>query len=166
MEPLAEITSAYCRALRLLAEQLQSAEENPKRSKRRLSLLPEPGRPPKVEWMAEKSTNALAQGLLKLLVPESDSKDRQASEEASAASAIPPTGSLDGELDPYAGLPDAYTVDKSHYLMLMGPQISLVSEADQDSRVLLAATIATFRGFTVKDPEILSSDVNATVMHR
>ncbi len=50
--------------------------------------------------------------------------------------------------------------------MLMGPQISLVSEADQDSRVLLAATIATFRGFTVKDPEILSSDVNATVMHR
>lgn len=70
-------------------------------------------------------------------------------------------------IDPSGGLPSAYHVRNSHFLLLMKPQLALRSEADNDSVVLLTVGLATFRGFTVMDPDYEGDDaVNAHVLHR
>jgi hypothetical protein len=111
----------------------------------------------KLDWVAEKSGNVVAKELFKLVMGDNDKREpdeHQASETPKM------------NRDPKVGLPKEYTVSRSHYFQLLGPQLALSSELDEHSTILFTMDAAAFKGYTVGDDEFLGDPVNSQVMHR
>lgn len=114
-----------------------------------------------VERVADRAANAVTRTMFKLFP---DKHHRQT--EASDARPSTAEARASESLNPSEGLPSTYETRKSHFLALMKPQIALSSEVDKDATVLVTVESATFRGFTVIDPDYQGDTVNAHVMHR
>jgi hypothetical protein len=118
----------------------------------------------KLEVLAEKASSTLAGSFLKLLLGQDSKGENGATTQGGDRSFPLAQGFV--KIDPGAGLPATYTVQKSHFLVLLKPQITLHSDLDSESTMLLALEAASFRGFTVVDNECAGDPVNAHVMHR
>ncbi len=112
------------------------------------------------ETLSEKASNAFTQGIVKLLL--GDIKIDAEGPESRAAFEDP----RDKKIDPKVALPSSYLVQKSHFLVLFHPQITLHSDVDSEATMLLAVEAAAFRGFTVIDNDCVGDAVNSHVMHR
>lgn len=149
------------RALKLLREQLGRINEVPAQSPKAKAIPKLPGT--KLDWVAEKSGNAVAKELLKLVMGDSDKRDDDEQEESTGET---PNLSPGQKGDPHVGLPKEYTVSKSHYLLLLGPQLALSSDLDAKSTILFTMDVAIFKGYTIGDDEFVGDPVNSRVMHR
>jgi len=149
------------RALKLLREQLGRINEVPAQSPKAKAIPKLPGT--KLDWVAEKSGNAVAKELLKLVMGDSDKRDDDEQEESRGET---PNLSPGQKGDPHVGLPKEYTVSKSHYLLLLGPQLALSSDLDAKSTILFTMDVAIFKGYTIGDDEFVGDPVNSRVMHR
>jgi hypothetical protein len=149
------------RALKVLREQLGSITDAPVRTKTVVDKPQVPKIPNKLDWVADKTGNVVAKELLKLVLGDADKHEHDQGD-------VKPTDSKPSarETDPHAGLPEEYTVTKSHFLSLFGPQLALSSELDEDSTILFCMDSATFKGYTIGDDEFVGDPVNSRVMHR
>jgi hypothetical protein len=145
----------------LLREQLGRINEVPVQSLKAKAIPKLPGT--KLDWVAERSGNAVAKELLKLVMGDNDKRDDDEQEESTNEE---PRLSPGQKGDPHIGLPKEYTVSKSHYLLLLGPQLALSSELDAKSTILFTMDIASFKGYTIGDDEFVGDPVNSRVMHR
>ena len=103
----------------------------------------------------------MAKELLKLVLGDGDKLEHNEGDLGTEESKPP-----GHETDPHAGLPEEYTVTKSHFLSLFGPQLALSSELDEDSTILFCMDSATFKGYTIGDEDFVGDPVNSRVMHR
>jgi hypothetical protein len=149
------------RALKLLREQLGRINEVPAQSPKAKAIPKLPGT--KLDWVAERSGNAVAKELLKLVMGDNDKRDDDEREESTGDTPNLPPGQKG---DPHVGIPKEYTVSKSHYLLLLGPQLALSSDLDAKSTILFTMDVAIFKGYTIGDDEFVGDPVNSRVMHR
>lgn len=149
------------KALKVLREQLGSITDAPIKNKTVSSKPLTPKIPNKLDWMADKTGNVVAKELLKLVLGDSDKQEHDEGEFGMQTPKSP-----GHETDPHTGLPEEYTVTKSHFLSLFGPQLALSSELDEDSTILFCMDSATFKGYTIGDDDFVGDPVNSRVMHR
>jgi hypothetical protein len=142
-----------------MREQLENINDKPHKAQKP-KTVPK-NMPIKLDWVAESSGNVVAKELLKLVLGDSSKEQDVGNNEQDGHRASAPE-----DLDPHAGLPDKYSVAKSHYLLLMGPQLALSSEVDRDSTILFAMETASFKGYTVTDDDFVGDAVNSRLMHR
>ncbi|KAL5488078.1 FMP27 [Sanghuangporus weigelae] len=73
----------------------------------------------------------------------------------------------DGEFDPMAGWSDeAVSRNKSHFCLLLKPQVVLRSETTKDSMLVLAALQATLQSHTILDVANIDDPISGRVMTR
>ncbi|GJN94531.1 hypothetical protein Rhopal_007614-T1 [Rhodotorula paludigena] len=73
------------------------------------------------------------------------------------------------EVDPYlaaAALPEEYDANSGHLCMFIKPQVSLQSDVDDRSTLIIAAFRAQVKVFQVLDTRIVDDPVNAEVLHQ
>ena len=70
------------------------------------------------------------------------------------------------DVDPELGWTDEVAVKKSHFCLLLKPQIVLSSELDEASILIAVASSATFQTFGILDKEHIDDPVNGPIMNR
>ncbi|GAA6043699.1 hypothetical protein JCM8097_007486 [Rhodosporidiobolus ruineniae] len=65
-----------------------------------------------------------------------------------------------------AALPEAYDANTGHLCMFIKPQISLQSDIDEKSTLIITAFRAQLKVFSIVDTRILDDPVNAEVLHQ
>jgi hypothetical protein len=71
-----------------------------------------------------------------------------------------------GAFDPLSGWSEGVTLLRSHFLLLLKPQIVLRTEVDQHSVCVLAAVHAKSQSFNVMDDSNIDDPVSGKVMTR
>jgi hypothetical protein len=69
-------------------------------------------------------------------------------------------------MDPLSGWSDGVTLRKSHFCLLLKPQIVLRSEANADSVCVLAAVQAKLQSFAIMDESNVEDPVSGKIMSR
>ncbi|BGP51898.1 Protein SABRE [Rhodotorula kratochvilovae] len=73
------------------------------------------------------------------------------------------------DVDPYAAaaaLPEAYDANSGHLCMFIKPQVSLQSDVDDKSTLVIAAFRAQVKVFEIIDTRVVDDPVNAEVLHQ
>ena len=74
--------------------------------------------------------------------------------------------SIDPEMDAAEDLPEEYSLQNTFLCILLVPQFSLRSEADDQAEMVISTLLATLRTFSVTDDRYRDDPVNSLVMHR
>jgi len=73
---------------------------------------------------------------------------------------------IDPSTDAADGLPEEYSLSNTFLCILLVPQFSLRSDADEKAEMVISALVATMRSFSVNDTRYEDDPVNSLVMHR
>lgn len=69
-------------------------------------------------------------------------------------------------LDPLSGWSDGVTLNRSHFVMLLKPQLVLRSDVTESSVCILTALQATLQGFSIMDTSNAEDPISGRVMRR
>lgn len=110
-------------------------------------------------WKARKATDIAAQALKKILI---GGDNDESSEQVHEESETDPT-----DFDPMSGWSkDDISLNKSHFCLLLKPQVILRSDAAKESVIILACVQASLQSYTISDTANIEDPVSGKIMTR